>query len=148
MERMRGRRNRKLAQVLQDKAEDKQNKEEVNQVEENEDDWDNEEEIEDKEDEKQEEQEACTGVAVALFLPTLPLYLNQPAPHRDCGKYGDEEEDGGGLSTLTISSEKSLCQSEDVQTGHKMHWVNIIGIGIRLWIQRINRSPAQQAREK
>ena len=51
-------------------------------------------EVGDDEDEKkEEEQEACTGVAVALFLPTLPLYLNQPAPHRDFGKYGDEEED-------------------------------------------------------
>ena len=89
---MRGRRNRKLAQALQDKAKDKQNEEEVNQVEENE-KQDNKEEIEDKEDEKQEEQEACPGVAVALFLPTLPLYLNQPAPHRDCGKNGDDNED-------------------------------------------------------
>ena len=36
MERMRGRRNRKLAQALQDKAKDKWNEKEVNQVEENE----------------------------------------------------------------------------------------------------------------
>ena len=61
-------------------------------------------EVGDDEDEKkEEEQEACTGVAVALFLPTLPLYLNQPAPHRDCGKYDkDGCDDGDDVEPLQM----------------------------------------------